>query len=81
MNNALARGRVTEAVRNHSWSVVLQQRVGPLRQTTDAEEMETAALRELLTGRHAGEFVDAGKWDALSGAMVVNKHRAYCIPS
>lgn len=57
---AFARALV-ETGRSQSSSAVLQQGVDPLRQTTDAEKMGTEALCKLLSGRRAGEFVDAGK--------------------
>ena len=50
---------LVEAGRYSSLSAVRQQGVDLLRQRTDAEKLETAALRELLSRRRKGEFVDA----------------------
>ena len=50
---------LVEAGRYSSLSAVLQQSVDLLRQRMDAEELETAALRELLSRRRKGAFVGA----------------------
>ena len=57
--HAFARTLV-EAGRYASLSAVLQRGIDLLQQRVDAEELETAALRELLSRRREGEFVDAG---------------------
>ena len=73
--HAFARALV-EAGRYSSLSAVLQQGVNLLRQRTDAEELETAALRELLSRRLQGEFVDAKAMDARLAGLVAEKRRA-----
>ena len=78
--HAFARSLV-EAGRYSSLSAVLQQGVDLLRQRTDAEELEAAALRELLSRRHKGAFVDADQMDARLAAMVAEKRRANGLPS
>ena len=48
---------------------------------TDAETLETAALRKLLLRRRQGEFVDAEGMDARLNAMIADKRHAYGLPS
>ena len=74
--HAFARALV-EAGRYSSVSAVLQQGVDLLRQRMDAEELETAALRELLSRRREGEFVGAERMDARLGRMIADKRRAH----
>ncbi len=74
--HAFARSLVA-AGRYSSLSAVLQQGVDLLRQRMDAEELETAALRELLSHRRQGAFVDAEQMDARLAAMVAGKRRAH----
>lgn len=45
------------------------------RQRMGAEELETAALRELLSRRRTGEFVGAEQMDVRLAAMVARKRR------
>ena len=78
--HAFARALV-EAGRYSSLSAVLQQGVDLLRQRMDIEELETAALRELLSRRRQGEFVDAKGMDARLTGMVADKRRAHGLPS
>ena len=78
--HAFARALV-EAGRYSSLSAVLQRGVDLLRQRTIAEELETAALRELLSRRRQGDFVDAEGMDALLAAVVADKRRAHGLPS
>ena len=79
--HAFARALV-EAGRYSSLSAVLQQGVDLLRQRMDAEELETAALRELLSRRRrAGVFVDAEQMDARLAGMAADKRRAHGLPS
>ena len=78
--HAFARALV-EAGRCSSLSAVLQQGVDLLRQRMDAEELETAALRELLSRRRQGEFVDAKKMDARLAGLIADKRRARDLPS
>ena len=62
-HHAFARALV-DAGRFASPSAVLQQGVDLLRQRMDTEELETAALRELLSWRRKGEVVGAEEMDA-----------------
>ena len=77
--HAFARALV-EAGRYSSLSAVLQQAVDLLRQRMDAEELETEALRELLSRRRTGAFVDAEGMDARLARMVADKRRAHGPP-
>ena len=78
--HAFARSLV-EAGRYASLSAVLQQGVDLLRQRMDTEELETAALRELLSRRRAGAFVDAEQMDARLAGTLADKRRAHGPPS
>ena len=78
--HAFARALV-EAGRYASLSAVLQQGVDLLRQRVDAEELESAALRVLLSRRREGAFVDAEGMDARLGKMIADKRRAHGLPS
>ena len=78
--HAFARALV-EAGRYASLSAVLQQGVDLLRQRMDADELENAALRELLSRRRTGTFVDAREMDERLAGMVARKRRAHGLPS
>ena len=78
--HAFARSLV-ETGRYSSLSAVLQQGVDLLRRRMDAEELETAALRELLSRRREGTFVGAQGMDARLAGMVADKRRAHGLPS
>ena len=78
--HAFARALV-EAGRYSSVSAVLQQGVELLRRRVDAEELETAALRELLSRRRDGEVVSAERMDTLLGSMIAGKRRAHGLPT
>jgi len=78
--HAFARSLV-EAGRYSSLSAVLQQGVDLLRRRMDAEELETAALRELLSRRRQGTFVGAQGMDVRLAGMVAGKRRAHGLPS
>ena len=78
--HAFARALV-EAGRYASVSAVLQQGVELLRRRMDAEELETAALRELLSRRRQGEVVSAERMDTLLGTMIAGKRRAHGLPT
>ena len=78
--HAFARALV-DAGRFASLSAVLQQGVDLLRQRMDTEELETAALRELLSRRRKGEVVGAGEMDARLAGMIADKRRAHGLPS
>ena len=77
--HAFARALV-EAGRYSSVSAVLQRGVELLRQRVDAQELETAALRELLSRRRQGEFVDATGMDTRLTGLVADKRRAHGRP-
>ena len=74
--HAFARALV-EAGRYPSLSAVLQQGVDLLRQRIDTEELETAALRELLSRRRQGAFVDAQRMDERLAGTVAARRRAH----
>ena len=78
--HAFARALV-EAGRYSSVSAVLQQGVDLLRQRLDAEELETAALRELLSRRRKDERISAERMDTRLGGMIADKRRARGLPS
>ena len=78
--HAFARALV-EAGRYSSVSAVLQQGVELLRRRVVAEELETAALRELLSRRREGEVVSAERMDTLLGSMIADKRGAHGLPS
>ena len=78
--HAFARALV-DAGRFASLSAVLQQGVDLLRQRMDTEELETAALRELLSRRRKGEVVGAGEMDARLAGVIADKRRAHGLPS
>lgn len=72
---------LVETGRYPSLSAVLQQGVDLLRQRVDAEELETAALREILSRRRKGAFVDAQSMDARLAGMVADRRRTHGVPS
>ena len=72
---------LVEAGRYPSLSAVLQQGVDLLRRRMDAEELETAAMRELLSRRRDRAFIDTHEMDARLAAMVAGKRRAHGLPS
>ncbi len=78
--HAFARTLV-EAGRYPSLSAVLQQGVDLLRRRVETEEAETAALRELLSRRREGAFVDAKEMDTRLDRMVAGKRRVHGLPS
>ena len=72
---------LVEAGRYASLSAVLQRGVDLLRQRTDAYELETEALRELLARRREGEFIDADRMDARLAEVISGNRRAHGISS
>ena len=72
--HAFARSLVS-AGRFASLSAVLQQGVDLLRQRLDADEFETAALRELLSRRRQGEFAGPIEMDSRLVRMIADKRR------
>ena len=77
--HALARALV-DSPRYASLSAALQQGINLLRWSMDAEAVETAALRELLSRRRAGTFVAAEQMDARLTGMVAEKRHAQGLP-
>ena len=78
--HAFARTLV-EAGRFASLSAVLQRGVDLLQQRVDAEELETTALRELLSRRREGEFVDTERMDKRLAGMISDRRRAHGLSS
>ena len=78
--HAFARAMV-EAGRFASLSAVLQQGVDLLRQRMNADELETAALRELLSRRRKGEFVGPEQMDSRLTRMIADKRRDHDLPA
>ena len=78
--HAFARSLV-EMGRYSSLSAVLQQGVDLLRRRMEAEEAETVALRELLSRRREGEFVEAKEMDPRLDRTVARKRRAHGLSS
>ncbi len=72
--DAFVRAQV-ESGRYPRASSVLQQGLELLRQKTEAEALETDALRELLQRRMAGPFVSAREMDARVETMLKRKRR------
>ena len=70
-----------EAGRYASLSAVLQQGVELLRQRTDAEDVEIAALRALLSHRREGEFVSGEQMDTRLAKLIAERRRAHGISS
>ena len=78
--HAFARALV-DAGRYASLSAVLQQGVDLLRQRVQADEAETAALRELLARRRKGAFVGVEEMDRKLDAMIARKRREHGVPA
>ena len=74
--HAFARALV-EAGRYASLSAVLQQGVDLLRQRMATEELETVALRTLLSRRREAEFISEEEADARLAAMIAERRRAH----
>ena len=77
---AFARSQV-ETGRYPSVSAVLQQGIDLLRRRTEAEELETAVLRKLLSDRRKGEFAGARSMDERLAGMIADKRRAHGLQS
>lgn len=73
--DAFARSLV-ESGRYSSMSSVLQQGLELLRQKTEVEAAETAALRELVEQRLKAPSVSAGEMEARVAAMIERKRLA-----
>ncbi len=68
---------LVEAGRYSSVSAVLQRGVDMLRHRLEREEMETQALKLLLSRRRDGDFITSAQMDARIREMVVRKRRAH----
>ena len=77
---AFARAQV-DSGRYSSVSAVLQQGIEFLRRRTEAEELETTALRKLLSDRRNGEFIDARRMDERLAGMIADKRRVHGLQS
>ena len=72
---------LVESGRYPSLSAVLQHGVDLLRQRVEAEEFETAALRELLSRRREGAFVRADAMNTRLAGMLADKRRTHGLPA
>ena len=68
---------LVKAGRYSSVSAVFQRGIDMLRQRLEREEMETDALKLLLSRRRDGHFITGTQMDARIKEMVVRKHRAH----
>ncbi len=68
---------LVQAGRYSSVSAVLQRGIDMLRRRLEREEMETDALKLLLSRRRDGDFITSTQMDARIKEMVVRKHRAH----
>lgn len=73
--DAFARSLV-ESGRYSSMSSVLQQGLELLRQKTETETVETAALRELVQRRLKGPMISTTEMESRVEAMIERKRRA-----
>jgi antitoxin ParD1/3/4 len=78
--DAFARSLV-ESGRYSSMSSVLQQGLELLRQKTESETVETAALRELVQRRLNGLMISATEMDSRVAAMIERKRRVVRVDS
>ncbi|MCG5486301.1 MAG: type II toxin-antitoxin system ParD family antitoxin [Sinorhizobium meliloti] len=78
--DAFARSLV-ESGRYSSMSSVLQQGLELLRQKTETEAVETAALRELVQRRLKGPMVSTTEMESRVEAMIERKRRAVRVDS
>lgn len=67
--------------RYSSVSAVLQQGLDLLRGRLDGEELERAALRELLARRRAQEFISGEEMDRRLSRVIAAKRRSHGLPS
>jgi len=72
---------LVEAGQFSSLSSVLQQGLEMLRHKTEAEEVETQALRELLNRRIEGPFVSASEMDTRIEDMIARKRSSLRVAS
>lgn len=78
--DAFARSLV-ESGRYSSMSSVLQQGLELLRQKTETETVETAALRELVQRRLNGRMISATEMESRVAAMIERKRRVVRVDS
>ncbi|WP_028749744.1 type II toxin-antitoxin system ParD family antitoxin [Rhizobium mesoamericanum] len=78
--DAFARSLV-ESGRYSSMSSVLQQGLELLRQKTETEAVETAALRELVQRRLKGPMISTTEMESRVEAMIERKRRAVRVGS
>ena len=64
---------LVESGQYSSLSSVLQQGLELLRQKSEAEELELAALRQLVDRRMSGSMISAGEMDAQIEQMIARK--------
>jgi antitoxin ParD1/3/4 len=76
--DAFARALV-ESGRYSSMSSVLQQGLELLRQKTEAEAIETEALRELVQQRLRGPMISATEMESRIETMIGRKRQAACV--
>lgn len=74
--DAFARSLVTKG-QYSSVSAVIQQGLELLRQKTESDDLENAALRELLTNRQKGPFVSSKEMGRRLETMIDRKKRQY----
>ena len=77
MSNTPSPKDLVQAGRYSSVSAVLQRGIDMLRRRLEREEMETDALKLLLSRRRDGDFITRPQMDARIKEMVVRKHRAH----
>ena len=72
---------LVESGRYSSMSSVLQQGLELLRQKTETEAVETAALRELVQRRLSGPMISATEMESRVAAMIERKRRVVRVDS
>ncbi|SDA87518.1 type II toxin-antitoxin system ParD family antitoxin [Sinorhizobium sp. NFACC03] len=72
---------LVESGRYSSMSSVLQQGLELLRQKTETEAVETAALRELVQRRLSGPIISATEMESRVAAMIERKRRVVRVGS
>ncbi len=78
--DAFARSLVEQG-RFSSVSAVIQNGLELLRQKTEAQEVETAALKALLSAREQGPFVTGSEMQNRVRTMINRKRRAHRVDS
>ena len=73
--------QLVEQGRYSSVSAVIQNSLDLLRQRTDAEEAETAALKAVLLARSQGDFVSGADMDGRITAMINRKRHTARVDS